>query len=355
MKRIALIGAGGDAVSIPLVPTANKGPTKPSERRRRVSDIGKAYTKAFRGEYKQFATWTSGTWIDVGTYGTLDSDGTFHGSGRIEVEEDQRTVGPKTFQYGITVTREPNVGAHALKVVPGMGPLGRVEVSIKANKKCGYLLQFGSAEVSKIKNGEIEKALKIIRQMILEESWFTDMVLVSERYEVINGILRVMLETDAGFSVSGSGSISPHGVLDLASIDASLPLTKTESQGHSADFTAQGPGTPIYSDLYKIKEKWIPKITPWKKPELRNFRLITPAGKKLPLDKPYPYGLIRTSTSTVSNVAFTYDPSYSELTPEQIESMSVWDLFERVNPSDDITEPSESRVILLPPETTPVS
>jgi hypothetical protein len=316
-----------------------------------VPDIGKVYTKAFKGSYKpHYATWTSDTWIDVGTYGTLDNDGTFNDLGRIDVQEEQRTVGPKTYQYGITVTRDPSAGAHVLKVVGGASPLARVKVSIKANKECGYLLQFSSAEVSKVKDGEIEKALEVIRPMILNGTWYTDMVLVTERYAVVDGILRVMLKTDVGFSLSGSGSIKPHGVLDLASVDAALPLAKAGSQGYSADFTAGKPGTPIYSDLYRIKEKLIPKITPWGNPELKDFRLITPAGKKLPVDRPYPFGLIRTSKSSVSNVAFTYDPNYSELTPEQIESMSVWDLFERVNPSDDITEPSKSRAILLPLE-----
>jgi hypothetical protein len=184
-------------------------------------------------------------------------------------------------------------------------------------------------------------------------------VVVTERTLAKGGFAAISQAAGHGLELRAAGSGHFDG---LAPVNANLRITASSATAGFTLFEFKSVETPIFGAPIRVKHDLLDRLLPWRSdgPYIVD-----------PLDRPYLIGQLPTAFPGSKPENVCYDPARSAMSPDELASLRVEDLFERVTslrPGDQqaagpeldwsveikevIRQPTRKHAVLVTPEET---
>lgn len=293
-----------------------------------------------------WATWEPGRRVEPGAVGSFDghlrfnSYRTLHDYGIVprvavtNLPESTLVKSNSERHFDFKASGESSAG-----VAPGSNLAAKTEVA--TNREYAFIMYMRERNEAWIKN--IEDVLLRVKDLLLKGYWEPDTVIVVRRTEAQQGFAAVSRGSEQSFKAKVDADVRVLSVADLASAGVELAPGVSHEDFLAYDF---GPGsTPVMSRLIRVKKDRWSKLLPWRDSA---GTLIAPDGRV--------YRELPDNLSDHAIEARRYDPEISGMSPDELSTMSIADLFEDVvdlpveenagqSSDDSISVASEGRVL----------
>jgi hypothetical protein len=266
-------------------------------------------------------TWTPGDHIEPGDIGFFGKEKNFRKYTEVpDVEVTPERPVPaqlhfraKDFSVTPSAAVSVPIGGHPIAFAGG-------EVIFTAHRENACVLQIDQAFSCELVDRPT--VLERVRQWLIAKQWPIDAVLVTRRVRAEAGIAFILDQRGQSVKVQAEGEVSPGGLVTLAKVEVNASISRQTFGAEMWKFNSDS--TPFFMDAIRIHTKWWARLIPGLGP-VTGRQITDHAGHKWDIDKP-PWNL-----QHLSEDQRLYDPRQSVMRPEEIEALSLEDLFQVVS------------------------
>jgi hypothetical protein len=267
-------------------------------------------------------TWVPGERVEPGDYGIFGREKNFRKRGtvaNVSVSEEthfnpELHIQSKAFQISVVGEGKANPDLHTITHVDG-------QFKLKALRSNAKLLQIDEAFKSEL--SEPEKVLEWVRQRLMAGKWDPSWVLITGRVRSAAGCAIILSESGDDITLQGTGKVAPGQIVTLAKVGMGFGIEKEAYEGSAWGFVEGARATPVFMDPIRVRTKWWARILPGLGP-LTGRKIVDHAGQEWTIEKP-PWNF-----EHLAEEQRYYDPTSSQMSQEEINSLSLHDLFEVV-------------------------
>jgi hypothetical protein len=285
--------------------------------------VCRSYVEWYNENSGDWATWVPGETVAPGDFGSFDKELRFRTLGTISGVEtsSRRGPGPRTVFSGGGISFSAKADGKAHPALSDIGDLAG-GLTITASRANACFLHLDEVHESWVTNED--EILSRVANGLTE--WDLDKVIVMKRLEARRGFAAISKRADASFEVSASVGAAP-----LGAAGSSLHLGRSRGAFHFYEF---GRGsTPVISRIFRVNRGQWHRLLPWRH---EGPVLIGPDGRRYWDSGPSPSALMGLPPEDRR-----YDPRRSAMTPTELSSMAVTDLFELVSSVSGLGEPDQ--------------